>query len=116
MIEHKAARAMGIAGMGIGIAELVAPGWIGKQLGLSDKSSRILRGFGVRELLSGVGVVGRKNPTMGMWSRVAGDVIDVAALGAALRKSEKRGLLYGAIGAVLAIGALDLLFARRSMA
>jgi hypothetical protein len=115
MIEQKAARAVGIAGMGLGLAELVAPGWIAKQLGLSPKTARLLRAFGVREVMSGVGTVARKSPTLGLWSRVAGDAIDLAALGAALKKSQKRGLMLAAIGGVLAISVVDVILARRSL-
>ena len=42
-----------------------------------------------------------------------GDILDIALLGLAARLSRKRKVIFGALGAVLAISALDLITARR---
>ena len=105
-------RALGIAGLGIGIAELVAPNWVSKHLGLSQRPT-LMRAMGAREVASGIGIVARHNPTPAQWTRVIGDVIDIALLGLSVRDSKKRKAVLGALGAVLAIGALDLITARR---
>jgi len=105
-------RALGIAGMGIGVAELVAPRWLSKQLGVAARP-RLLRVMGAREIASGVGIVARHNPTPAQWTRVIGDVIDVALLGAALRRTRHRNIVIGALGVVLAVGVLDWITARR---
>ncbi|HEY5946110.1 MAG TPA: hypothetical protein VIV40_11495 [Kofleriaceae bacterium] len=105
-------RALGIAGMGIGLAELVAPSWLSKQLGVEPRAA-LMRAMGAREVASGLGIVARHNPTPGQWTRVLGDVVDIALLGLAFRKSRKRTFVLGALGAVLAISALDLITARR---
>lgn len=105
-------RALGIAGIGIGVAELVAPNWLSEQLGIGPRPI-LLRAMGAREVASGLGLTLRRNPTPGQWTRVLGDVIDVALLGFALRESWRRPVVLGVLGAVLAIGALDWITARR---
>src|SRR5690349_8889935 len=98
-MQHKKARALGWAGIGLGLAELAAPGWLGKKLGLPN-GKMFLRALGMREVLSGVGVVAPDDPSAGLWTRVAGDVIDLAALGAAARTSTRKKMVFAAIAAV----------------
>src|SRR5690349_17305725 len=105
-------RALGVAGIGIGAAELFAPLWLSKQLGIKPRAT-LLRTMGAREIASGLGIVARDNPTPGQWTRVLGDVIDIALLGVALRHSRRRRIVLGALTAVLAISAIDLITARR---
>jgi hypothetical protein len=105
-------RVLGVVGMGIGLAEIVAPKWLSKQLGVSHRPT-LLRAMGAREIASGVGIVARHNPTPAQWTRVIGDVIDIAMLGLAVRESGKRKAVFAALGAVLAIGVLDFMTARR---
>jgi hypothetical protein len=105
-------RVLGVVGMGIGLAEIVAPKWLSKQLGVRHRPT-LMRAMGAREVASGVGIVARHNPTPAQWTRVIGDVIDIALLALAVRDSRKRNVVFAALGAVLAIGALDLLTARR---
>jgi hypothetical protein len=112
MFEINMSRALGIAGMGIGVAELFAPQWLSTQLGIKHRP-RLLRALGARELASGVGIVARHNPTPAQWTRVMGDVVDVALLGLAARESRKRNVALGVLGAVVAISVLDFITARR---
>jgi hypothetical protein len=105
-------RALGIAGLGIGLAELLAPKWLSKQLGVSHRPT-LMRAMGAREVASGIGIVARHNPTPAQWTRVMGDVIDIAALALNVRESKQRKAVFVSLAAVLAIGALDLITARR---
>ena len=105
-------RVLGVVGMGLGVAEIVAPKWLSKQLGVNYRPN-LMRAMGAREVASGVGIVARHNPTPAQWTRVIGDVIDIALLTLAVRDSSKRKAVFGALGAVLAIGVLDLITARR---
>jgi len=74
----------------------------------------MLRGFGLREIAAGVGVLAARRPAPGMWVRVAGDAMDLAALAAALRRRRsRRTRVLAAIGAVAAVTLLDVLVARR---
>ena len=112
MSDMQAARALGWTSIGLGLTEIAAPRWLGNQLGVGDQRG-VLRALGARELLSGAGILARRDPTAGLWARVAGDVMDLALLGAATRRSTRRRGVAGAIAAVSAIGGLDLLYAQR---
>jgi hypothetical protein len=117
--DVRAARGLGYVSIGIGLTELVAPGTVLKLLGLEDTRERrgVLGALGVREVMHGVSLLTEREPTtqlkVGMWSRVAGDVLDSALLGAAAMKTE-RPLSFSIIAAaVTAIGAMDVMVAQR---
>lgn len=112
MRNVNAARALGLTGIGLGLAEMVVPARLSRQLGLRN-SRTLMRAMGAREILSGVGILSRRNPTPGLWARVAGDAIDLGLLGVAVARSRDRKMVAGAIAVVLAIGALDVFFAQR---
>ena len=114
MRDLRIAKGLGIFGIALGLAELLAPAWLGRFIGAGDEHKRLIQLFGVREIASGVVVLASPRPTAGLWARVAGDVLDLAALGAALRASGQRGRLAGALGAVAGVSALDV-FATQSM-
>lgn len=113
MRNVNAARALGLTGIGLGLAELALPARLSQQLGLRN-SRTLMRAMGAREILSGVGILGRRDPTPGLWARVVGDAIDLGLLGVAVGRSRNRRKLAGAIALVVAISALDVFYARRS--
>ena len=47
-----------------------------------------MRGLGVREITSGVGILSNERTAEWLWSRVAGDVMDLALLSRALEDEE----------------------------
>jgi hypothetical protein len=113
----RAARSLGWASVGIGLAELLAPGQVEQLLGLDHKPSQqgILQTLGVRELLHGFSILTERdlNPQLraGVWSRVAGDILDSALLGVAAAKTRRPSSFAAVAAAVAAIGALDLIYA-----
>jgi uncharacterized membrane protein len=69
----------------------------------------LLRLIGIRELASGAGLLTQQKTTPWLWSRVAGDAMDLAVLGTGLRPSNPmRDRTAGAMLAVAAITALDV--------
>jgi hypothetical protein len=110
--EMRAARAMGWASIGIALAEIVAPRFLQRQMGVAGHRS-LLRALGLRELLSGIVLLSGAG-RVGLWSRVAGDAMDVGLLGTAARRTARPGGLAIISAMVLGIGALDLLFAQRA--
>ncbi len=68
------------ASFGLGLAEVVAPGKVAALAGVDDtgRSHRVIRALGVRECGHGAALVG--GPDKLVWTRVAGDVLDVALL------------------------------------
>jgi hypothetical protein len=114
-----ASRALGLASIGIGLAEIAAPRQVQQLLGIEDKPDHrgTLRVLGVRELMHGVSLLAGRAPRKlrtGIWSRVAGDALDGALLSAAATKT-RRPAMYAAVTAmVLAIGVADVICAVRS--
>src|SRR5205085_10632251 len=80
----------------------------------TPQNTRLMRSFGMRELTSGVGILTQPKPDKWVWSRVAGDVLDLAMLGVALGNDKNhRGRTVGATLAVLGVTGLDLLAAKQ---
>jgi hypothetical protein len=112
------AELLGLASLGLGIPQLLAPGRFAEAIGLRDdsRSRTLIRMVGIRELAAAAGilVLERPRPAGWLWARVAGDVKDLALLVAALAtKPERPDRLGAAIAAVLGIGATDVVAATR---
>jgi len=108
------ARLLGWFGIAVGIAEVIAPRRTAALMGTPRRSTGALPVLGAREIASGVGILASGRPTGWLWTRVLGDLIDLAVLGRSLRgarRSWRRPRLLGSIGAVLAVAALDVLTA-----
>jgi uncharacterized membrane protein len=70
--------------------------------------------YGLREIAAGITIFSQKKPSGGLWSRVAGDALDLASLGVAFTSpSAKRGRVAFATANVLAVTALDLIAAKQ---
>ena len=101
------ARALGWFSVGLGVTELVAPGWIARKLGLEGKEG-LIRAYGARELASAVPTLSVDKP-IGLASRIAGDVLDLGTLALALRPDNpKRGNAAVATALVVGVTLLDL--------
>jgi hypothetical protein len=101
------ARALGWVSVGLGIAELVAPGRLARTLGLEDRGG-LVRFYGARELASAVATLS-VDKSVGLAARIAGDALDLATLGAALgRDNPKRGNAALATALVVGITLLDV--------
>jgi hypothetical protein len=107
MDKHKIARALGWFSIGLGAAELLAPRRLSRALGIYGHE-KLVRGFGLREIAAGVGLLTQSRRAPWMWSRVAGDALDLGALGAAFPKSARRKALGAALASVAAVTALDI--------
>jgi uncharacterized membrane protein len=106
--ERDPARALGLLSAGLGLAALLAPGPLGRLIGMPEHTG-LLRFVGARELASAAGLLTQKERVPWLWSRVAGDAMDLALLGTALRPSNPgRGRAMGAMAAVAVIAAIDV--------
>jgi uncharacterized membrane protein len=107
---------LGWFSIGVGLAELLAPRALGRAIGVGDQSAT-LRALGVREVVSGLGLLSERKPGAWAWSRVAGDAMDLALLGAATRSpdADPRRIAMATAG-VLAVAALDVYAGRRLQA
>jgi len=106
------AKGLGWFSVGLGLAELLAPRAIANISGVSNKHTGLIRLYGLRELASGVAIFAQEKPTEAVWSRVAGDALDLVSLGYACTAPEaKRGRITFATANVLAVTALDVICA-----
>jgi uncharacterized membrane protein len=109
------ARGLGWFSVALGVAELVAPRALGEAIG-AGSHPMATRLAGLRELSVGLGLLTQPDPQPWLWARVAGDVLDLILLGAAVpdADADERARLAGAAGAVLGVTALDVYAARRA--
>jgi uncharacterized membrane protein len=112
---EKLARGLGWFSIGLGLAEVLAPGGIAKISGVSRRNTGLIRLLGLREIAHGVGIFSQgRRPAEALWARVVGDALDLACLGAAFASPEtKKGRLAFATANVLAVTALDVLCAQQ---
>lgn len=108
------AKGLGWFSVGLGLAELLAPRAIANITGVSKERTGLIRLYGLREIASGVTIFAQEKPAEGVWSRVAGDALDLASLGMAFTSpNAKKGRLAFATANVLAVTALDVMCARQ---
>jgi uncharacterized membrane protein len=111
--QARLAQALGLFSIGLGLAELTAPRAVAKLVGIRSNNA-LLRTMGMREITSGIGILMQDRPAAWMWSRVGGDVIDLALLGRALTSRDtRRGRVAVATAAVAGVTLLDVLSSRQ---
>lgn len=101
--------------LGLGAAEVAAPRAITRHLG-AEGHEDLVRAYGVRELAAGCGILATTGQARvpWVWSRVAGDVLDIATV-ASLGGSTRRETARVARSLLLLAGvtAIDAYCARR---
>lgn len=109
-----AAKALGVFSLALGLAELLAPKRVAKPFGMHHHKN-VMRGYGAREIVSGLGLLAAKNKAPWMWGRVAGNTMDLATLGAgAWSNTRQRKNIAAAAALMLGLTIVDILVARRS--
>ena len=107
---------LGVFSLGLGLAQVLAPATMSKVCGIADADGNrgLMRALGAREISHGVAILSRQQPEKALWSRVAGDALDLALLGKAMANPENsRGRTLFATANVLAVTALDVMAARQ---
>ncbi len=110
------ATGLGWFSVGLGVAEVVAPGLMTRAIGVGDNADNreLMRAAGLREIASGVGILTRDRQAGWMWARVGGDAMDLALLGLGFTSDQARpNRLAAATAAVAGITALDVICGRR---
>jgi uncharacterized membrane protein len=113
---RRLAISLGLFSIGLGAAELIAPRAMARLIGMREDSRNVslLRAFGAREIGSGIVILLRPDKPASLWSRVAGDAVDLAVLGSAARQQgadPNRAAMAAA--AVAGVTLLDVLCAQR---
>jgi uncharacterized membrane protein len=109
--EDPVAKGLGVFSFALGIPQVLVPGRVSRMIGVRDdlRSRMWMRAVGMREIAAGVGIFTERRPTNWVWARVAGDTMDLALLGCALRgRSEQPMRTLVATGAVVGAFAADV--------
>lgn len=112
----KLVKGLGIASLGLGLSEILTPAGVATLAGVDDtrRTRAVIRMLGIRECGHGAALLLGSEKLV--WTRVAGDVLDIAVLAAGITRSgpgrRSRGLASAA--ALTVIGGLDLYAALRT--
>ena len=108
---------LGLFSIGLGLSQVLMPGVMSRVIGIDHEDERnrlVMRLMGAREISHGLAVLSNQQPAKAMWSRVAGDALDLALLGKALSNpANHRGRTLFAVANVLAVTALDVMTAKQ---
>jgi uncharacterized membrane protein len=108
------AKALGWFSLGLGLTELMAPRRLGRLIGVERGRGRTLQAFGLREILTGLGILNQARMPAWLWARTGGDLLDLAYLGSTLFGGKRnRSRVAVAAAAVLGVAMLDLLSSRQ---
>ncbi|MFL5403979.1 MAG: SRPBCC family protein [Gemmatimonadales bacterium] len=108
---QRRARGLGWFSIGLGLAQIGAPRTVARLIGVNDddETKNTLFAIGLREIASGLGILSRPRPAGWVWSRVGGDLIDLALLGKAMGSERSdRGRVAAATAAVIGVTVVDL--------
>jgi hypothetical protein len=112
--EIETARGLGWASLAIGLSEIFAPRPIEHAMGIGNgQQTGVLRVLGVRECMHGIDILSHRDPTPGIYARLAGDMLDGVLLAVAGKKTRRPGGFVGILAMVMGVVALDVLFAER---
>ena len=113
--SDRVAKFVGWFSLGLGAAELLAAGRMARAFGM-EGSEPLLRAYGMREIAAGILTLSTEKQA-GLWSRVAGDGLDIVTLLPALRSDNpKRDNVAIALAAVVGVTLLDVIAAKATSA
>jgi hypothetical protein len=101
---------LGWFSIALGLVEVAAAGPLARGLGLRGQET-LLRAYGAREIINGIGLLTAADRRPWMQGRIAGDALDIATLLVAARRTRNPGALALGVAAVLGVTALDLVCA-----
>jgi hypothetical protein len=104
---------LGLFSIGLGLLELLAPRRLAAAHG-SPEAEAMIKVFGAREIAAGAGILAAPTHPAGLWARVGGDVLDIAAAGVAVARADgkARKLALGTLAFVAGALVVDVLVAR----
>lgn len=102
---------LGIFSVALGAVELFASRRITRALD-AEGHEGLVKAFGARELLAGANLLMAPAHATNVWNRAAGDVMDIAAAGAAVANSPRNRWTWGVLAFVVGALALDSWVAR----
>ncbi|GII66154.1 hypothetical protein Skr01_62390 [Sphaerisporangium krabiense] len=114
---HRWAGVLGWVSAGLGVLQVAAPDTVVRVIGAGDRpwARRVVRLIGLRELFHAAVLLGSRRPAPLVWTRVAGDAMDLALLGRLMAEREDGGRrrLAASTAAVTGITFADIVTAVR---
>lgn len=109
-------RFLGFFSIGLGLAEVLAPRAVARLTGV--RRLALLQAYGLRELAAGIGILNNTQPSGWLWSRVAGDAMDLITLARNLGEAgaQERKRTLTSLLAVAGVTTLDVAAAARHSA
>ncbi|HEX6601059.1 MAG TPA: hypothetical protein VF030_00320 [Solirubrobacterales bacterium] len=115
--DERVAEGLGWFSLGLGVAQLLAPGALNRLAGIRDDAParRAQRIVGIREVGAFAAIMAdRPRPALPLWSRVGGDLMDLALLGHAWQDKRENGpRLAMTIASIAGVTGLDIYAAIR---
>lgn len=109
---ERRAKGLGWFSIGLGLAQIAAPRAVARLIGVNDddETRNTMFAVGLREITSGVGILSRPRPAGWVWTRVGGDLMDLALLGKAMSADDSdRNRVAAATAAVVGVILLDVM-------
>jgi uncharacterized membrane protein len=110
------ATGLGWFSVALGCSEVMFPRQMARLIGVPDTPGTIttLQGYGAREIATGLAILSQPDRPTWLWSRVAGDALDLATLASFMGSSQSdRARTALASAVVLGVTGLDVYAARR---
>ena len=110
--EIALSRGLGLLSIGLGLIDTLGRRGVARKTGLPNEPLIAL--YGLREIVSGIGLVVARDPMPWVWARVGGDALDLGTLAAGVspRNPQRHGALTGLL-MVVALTAVDVALAGR---
>jgi uncharacterized membrane protein len=109
---ERRARGLGWFSVGLGLAQIGAPRSVARFIGINDddETRNTMFALGLREITSGLGILSQPRSAGWVWSRVGGDLMDLALLGKAIGSDDNdKGRVAAATAAVVGVTVIDFL-------
>jgi hypothetical protein len=98
---------LGLFSIALGATELFGSRRIARALS-ADGHEGLIKTFGAREIAAGLNLLQAPAHSGNVWNRVAGDGMDLGALGLAALRAPRNRAVWGSIAFVVAATALDV--------
>ena len=109
---QRRARGLGWFSIGLGLAQIGAPRALARFIGVTDddETRNAMFAIGLREITSGIGILSSPRSAGWVWSRVGGDLMDLALLGKAMSDDvNDRNRVAAATAAVAGVTVIDFM-------
>ena len=108
---ERRARGLGWFSIGLGLAQIGAPRSLARLIGIrdDDETRNTMFAIGLREITSGIGILSSPQSAGWVWTRVGGDLMDLALLGRSMNACNDKSRVAAATAAVAGVTIVDFM-------